>query len=118
MDVDAGDWHQLVKDYPPTYHAPSGRPGRRHLVYRDTEARADKHWDAEGCSGDIRSAGPVILYDPAQLLAALDIGLRGVTFPAEVFTGNSTGATTIPGRDQGTTEGNPSPTSKSPRGVI
>ena len=100
VDVDSGDWLPLVQEHPPAYHTASRTPGRRHLVYRDTEARADINgWTAEGCSGDIRSAGPIILYDAARLCVALDIDLHGVTFPTEVFT-----------RPPGArTEGNPNP---------
>ena len=107
VDVDSGDWLPLVQEHPPAYHAPSATPGRRHLVYRDTEARADINgWTAEGCSGDIRSAGPIILYDAARLCVALDIDLHGVTFPTEVFT-----------RPPGArAEGNPNPNSDSPSG--
>ena len=123
VDVDSGDWHQLVQDYPPAYHAASRTPGRRHLIYRDTVARADINgWQAEGCTGDVRSAGPVILYDAPRLLAALDIGVKGVTFPTSTFrrlpaeeTDKANRTQTEPQREQGTAEGNPIPTSQSPR---
>ena len=81
-----GDWRRLVELYPSAYHAASGTPGRRHLVYRDRKPRADVNgWRALGCSGDVRSEGPIILYDPARLLVALTMGLRGVTYPMSVF---------------------------------
>ena len=124
VDVDSGDWLPLVQEHPPAYHAASRTPGRRHLVYRDSHARADiNDWTAEGCSGDVRSAGPVILYDAHRLLAALDIGAGGVMFPTEIFTGHrpatpntSEGTRANPQQERGTAEGNPIPTSQSPTG--
>ena len=117
VDVDSGDWLPLVQEHPPAYHCASRTPGRCHLVYRDTKARADVNgWTAEGCTGDVRSAGPVILYDAARLCVALDMGLRGVKFPADMFTTKSNGTTTSPGQDGSTEKGNPFPTSESPRG--
>ena len=117
VDVDAGDWRRLVELYPPAYHCASATPGRRHLVYRDTQARADINgWTAEGCSGDVRSAGPIILYDAPRLLAALDIGLQGVTFPTAKFTRLPPGPPdkdrqnhTNPANEGGPAEGNPNP---------
>lgn len=86
VDVDTGDWRRLVELYPSAYHAASGTPGRRHLVYRDRKPRADVNgWRALGCSGDVRSKGPIILYDPARLLVALTMGLRGDTYPMGVY---------------------------------
>ena len=123
VDVDTGDWRKLVEKFPPAYHAPSATPGRRHLVYRDTKARADVNgWQAAGCTGDVRSAGPVILYDAPRLLAGLDIGVKGMTFPTSIFrrlpqeTEETTQTQANPQPERGTTEGNPIPTSQSPRG--
>ena len=122
VDVDSGDWLPLVKEHPPAYHAASRTPGRRHLMYRDREARADVNgWEAAGCHGDVRSAGPVILYDAPRLLAALDIGVGGVTFPTGTVTGhrpttpkNDEGTPANLQQEPGTPEGNPIPPSKSP----
>ena len=86
VDVDAGDWLPLVQEHPPAYHNESRTLGRRHLAYRDTRARSDVNgWQAMGCRGDLRSSGPIVLYDARTLLSALQIGLRGVRFPSEIF---------------------------------
>ena len=123
LDVDSGDWRRLVELYPPAYHNASRTPGRRHLVYRDTEPRSDINgWQAAGCHGDVRSAGPVILYDARRLLAALDMGLRGGTFPPTTFTAHPQQMDEDPRtkvhsqQERGTAEGNPFPPSKSPGG--
>ena len=123
VDVDSGDWRQIVEKFPPAFHAPSRTPGRRHLVYRDTEARADVNgWQAEGCTGDVRSAGPVILYDAHRLLVALDIGVKGVAFPTSTFrrlpeeTDEANRTKANPPQERDTAEGNPIPPSQSPRG--
>ena len=124
VDVDAGDWLLLVQQYPPAFHNASQTPGHRHLFYRDTEARADINgWQAEGCTGDVRSAGPVILYDARRLLAALGMGLKGERFPTSTF---RTHPPRRPAKDpetkvhsrkeRSTAEGNPFPPSDSPWG--
>ena len=124
VDVDSGDWLLLVQEHPPAFHNASQTPGRRHLFYRDTQARADINgWQAEGCTGDVRSAGPVILYDPRRLLAALNLGLKGERLPPSTF---RTHPPRRPAKDpetkvhsqqeRGTTEGNPFPPSESPWG--
>ena len=123
LDVDSGDWRRLVELYPPAYHNASRTPGRRHLVYRDSLARADiNSWEAKGCHGDVRSAGPVILYDARRLLAALDMGLQGERFPPSTFRTHPHQMDEDPEtkvhsqQERGTTEGNPFPPSESPRG--
>ena len=123
LDVDSGDWRRLVELYPPAYHNASGTPGRRHLIYRDTLARADiNSWEANGCHGDVRSAGPVILYDARRLLAALNMGLRGGTFPPATFRAQPQQMDEDPGtkvhsqQERDTAEGNPFPPSESPGG--
>ena len=121
VDVDSGDFLTLVQEHPPAYHNASGTPGRRHLMYRDTEARADVNgWEAKGCRGDVRSAGPVILYDARRLLAALDIGPKGERFPPSTFkthpqqAAQDTTTRTPTNPTQDTREGNPLPPSDSP----
>ena len=124
VDVDNGDFLPLVKKHPPAFHNASGTQGRRHLFYRDTEPRPDVNgWQVMGCSGDVRSAGPVILYDARRLLAALDMGLKGDKFHAASFKThspqvprNTTERDTTHQPDQGTTGGNPFPPSVSPGG--
>ena len=123
LDVDSGDWRRLVELYPPAYHNASRTPGRRHLVYRDTEPRPDINgWQAAGCHGDVRSAGPVILYDARRLLAALDMGLQGERFPPSTFRTHPQQMDEDPEtkvhsqQEQSTTEGNPFPPSESPGG--
>ena len=123
VDVDSGDWLLLVQECPTAFHNASQTPGHRHLFYRDTEPRPDVNgWQVMGCSGDVRSAGPVILYDARRLLAALDLGLKGDKFPAAAFTkhppqvtkGTTTKTPTTTTQDTG--EGNPFPPSNSPEG--
>ena len=123
VDVDSGDWLSLVRLHDTAFHNASQTPGHRHLFYRDTEARADINgWEASGCTGDVRSSGPVILYDPRRLLAALDLGLKGERFPHSTFRAHpqqrDEGAQTKvhSQQERSTAEGNPFPPSESPWG--
>ena len=123
VDVDSGDWLLLVQEHPPAYHNASRTPGRRHLIYRDTLAQADiNSWEAKGCHGDVRSAGPVILYDARRLLAALDMGLQGERFPPSTFRTHPQQMDEDPEtkvhsqQERSTAEGNPFPPSESPWG--
>ena len=121
VDVDSGDWLSLVRLHDTAFHNASRTPGHRHLFYRDSEARADVNgWESGGCTGDIRSAGPIILYDPRRLLCAWDLGLKGERFPAATFRtqpqqwdeDHETGVHSQ--QERGTAEGNPFPDPLSP----
>ena len=124
VDVDSGDWLSLVRLHDTAFHNASQTPGHRHLFYRDTEARADINgWAASGCTGDVRSSGPVILYDARRLLAALDLGLKGDKFPPATFKTHPPGhpaegtETKVNSQqERSTAEGNPFPDHLSPWG--
>lgn len=105
LDVDAGDPGELIKAWPPMAVLDSRRAGGKHLYYSDTEGRANGHFAAYGCGGEIRSAkGYLILWHDgaARLADALQdptagsrrwprdlfelAGLPAVTLPAAVKT--------------------------------
>ena len=84
----------------------------------------DRVAELEEALGELlRSAGPVILYDAHRLLAALDIGVKGVAFPTSTFRRLPAGPPnpherneTPTGTTKAPTKGNPFPHSTSPRG--
>ena len=81
LDVDQGDPSKLP---PPWTRTRSQRAGGFHLYYGDDQARGNQSWEAEGCSGEVRSAsGYLILHNGGEhkLARAIESGRQKSLFP-------------------------------------
>ena len=81
LDVDRGDPELLPTPWTRTR---SQRVGGVHLYYGDDQARGNQSWEAEGCSGEVRSAkGYLILHDGAakKIASAIEGGKQRSLFP-------------------------------------
>ena len=85
IDVDRGDWTELMDLYAPAAvtRTPSGGV---HLWYRDNTRRRPRTWSAHGCSGDIVSTDAyVVLWEGIEVLESILQSDPTATYPAEMI---------------------------------
>ena len=87
LDIDYGDIGELIEAKPPLVTVAS--PRGAHAYYQDNTPRGNKHWQAFGCRGEVRSArGYLRLYEGGaeRLASALRLTPSGTApFPDDLF---------------------------------
>ena len=85
IDVDNGDWTELVELYPPVAVTRT-LSGGAHLWYRDSARRRPRTWDAHGCSGDIVGTDAyAVLWEGMEALQSMLESDVAAPYPAEMI---------------------------------
>ena len=85
IDVDNGDWTELVELYPPVAVTRT-LSGGAHLWYRDSTRRRPRTWEAHGCSGDIVGADAyAVLWEGIEALQSMLESDSTAPYPAEMI---------------------------------